>query len=375
MEKIVVATDSFKGSLSSKEAGDAIAAGVRLALPDADVVVVPVGDGGEGTVRALTDALGATEIRCRVHGPLGDAVDAAYAVSADGRTAIIEAAAAAGLTLIEPHLRNPMHTTTFGLGEVIADALRRGARRFLVGLGGSATNDAGTGLLAALGYEFRDGSGNILEMPCGEDLRHVAKIECKDMIPGLAESAFIVACDVDNPLWGPRGAACVFGPQKGASEDDVAVLDEGLRKFADVMAASGYPDVAAMPGAGAAGGLGAAFAAFLGGRLERGIDLVLEVVDFDRVLAGASLVITGEGRIDAQTAMGKTPAGILAAASRRGIPVIAVGGTVDRSVSLPAFAAVIESKPSEMPLEVAMNPEVARRNLEEAAFNNFNTYL
>lgn len=371
----MVATDSFKGSLSSKEAGDAIAAGVRRALPDADVVVVPVGDGGEGTVRALMDALGATEVRCRVHGPLKDAVDAVYAVSADGNTAIIEAAAAAGLTLLEPHRRNPMHTTTFGLGEMIEDALRRGIRRFLVGLGGSATNDAGTGMLAALGYEFRDGSGNLLEMPCGADLPRVASIESKDVIPELAESVFVVACDVDNPLYGPRGAACVFGPQKGASEAEVAVLDEGLRKFADVMASSGYLDVAAMPGVGAAGGLGAAFAAFLGARLERGIDMVLEAVDFDRVLAGASLVITGEGRIDAQTAMGKTPAGILAAASRQGIPVIAVGGTVDRSVALPDFAAVIESKPSDMPLEEAMNPEVARRNLEEAAFNNFNTYL
>lgn len=375
MEKIVVATDSFKGSLSSKEAGDAIAAGVRRALPDADVVVVPVGDGGEGTVRALMNAVGATEVRCRVHGPLADAVDAVYAISTDGRTAIIEAAAAAGLTLIEPHRRNPMRTTTFGLGEMIADALRRGVRRFLVGLGGSATNDGGAGMLAALGYEFRDGSGNLLKMPCGADLLRVARIESKNVVTELAESTFIVACDVTNPLYGPRGAACVFGPQKGASEDDVEVLDYGLRKLADVMTASGYPDVASMPGAGAAGGLGAAFAGFLGARLKRGTDMVLETVNFDSILTGASLVITGEGRIDAQTAMGKTPAGIFAAASRHGIPVIAIGGTVDRSVTLPAFAAVIESKPSDMPLEEAMNPEVARRNLEEAAFNNFNSYL
>lgn len=374
MEKIVVATDSFKGSLTSHEAGAAVAAGIRRAMPDADVLVVAVGDGGEGTVEALMDALDASFVSCRAHGPLMDGVEVSYAVSADGLTAVMEVAAAAGLTMIATERRNPLLTTSFGVGEMIADALRRGVRRFLIGLGGSATNDAGAGMLSALGFRFYDESGCRTDASGGKDLARIARIDHSFSVSGLADAEFIVACDVDNPLYGPRGAAYVFGPQKGASYSDVRTLDRGLRQFSEAMVASGYDDVSLMPGTGAAGGLGAAFFGILGAELKRGIDMVLDAVDFGGKLEGASLVITGEGRIDAQTVMGKTPSGVLGAASKTGIPVIAIGGSVEPGTVLPGFAAIVQAKPRGMALSEAMKPDVARRNIEDAAFRAVKAY-
>lgn len=368
MEKIVVAADSFKGSLTSAQACGAIAAGVRRALPDAEVIVVPVGDGGEGTMDALADALGASPISCRVHGPLMDPIKASYAVTSDGSTAIIEIAAAAGLTLVSSERRNPLVTTSFGVGEMIAGALRRGVRRFLIGLGGSATNDAGAGMLAALGFRFYDNAGCLINVPCGKDLERIVRIDGSSVIPELDEAEFIAACDVSNPLYGPVGAAYVFAPQKGASEADVEVLDSGLRSFSEAMISSGYEDVSQLPGAGAAGGLGGAFAGFLHADLRRGIDMVLDAVGFRQTIDGACLVITGEGRIDSQTLMGKTPAGVLAVALEKSIPVIAIGGSVEDGTELSGFAAVVQAMPAGMPVDEAMRPDVAVKNLENAAF-------
>ena len=367
MEKIVVATDSFKGSLSSRDAGMAVSAGVSRALPGSQVQVIAVGDGGEGTVEALTEALGASPVSCRAHGPLMEICEVPYAVSADGGTAVLEIAAAAGLTMVPPGRRNPLYTSTYGVGEAIADALRRGVRRFLIGL-------AGAGMLSALGYRFYDASGCAVRALCGQDLSGIARIDPAHSAPELAETQFIVACDVDNPLYGPRGAAYVFGPQKGASYSDVAALDLGLRQFSEAMVASGYDEVCDLPGAGAAGGLGAAFAGILGGRMRRGIDIVLDAVGFADRVEGASLVITGEGRIDAQTIMGKTPAGVLEAAAKKGIPVMAIGGSVEAGTQLPGFVSIVQATPPGMTLSEAMKSDVARRNIEEAAFRAIKEY-
>lgn len=374
MKKIVVATDSFKGSLSSQDAGTAVAAGVLRAMPGAQVQVIAVGDGGEGTADALAEALGTSPVSCCAHGPLMEVCEVAYAVSSDGRTAVLEIAAAAGLTLIPAWRRNPLYTSSYGVGEAIADALRRGVRRFLIGLGGSSTTDAGVGMLSALGYRFYDASGIAAEALSGRDLVRIARIDPADAVPELSDAEFIVACDVDNPLYGRDGAAYVFGPQKGASYSDVAVLDLGLRQFAKAMVASGYADVSELPGAGAAGGLGAAFAGILGGRLKRGINMVLDAVGFADIVDGASLVITGEGRIDSQTIMGKTPAGVFEAASKKGIPVMAVGGSIEAGTALPGFVSIVQSMPAGMPLSEAMKPEVARRNIEEAVFQVVKSY-
>lgn len=368
MEKIVVAADSFKGSLTAVQACGAIAAGVRRALPDAEVIAVPVGDGGEGTMNALSGALRASEVPCRIHGPLKEPLEAFYAVTPDGNTAVIEVAAAAGLTLVSQERRNPLDTTSFGVGEMIADALERGVRRFIVGLGGSATNDAGAGMLAALGFRFYDNAGKVINVPCGKDLEHIVRIDGSSVIPEVAEAEFIAACDISNPLYGPDGAAYVFAPQKGASEADVEVLDSGLRSFSEAMISSGYEDVSQLPGAGAAGGLGGAFAGFLHADLKRGVDMVLDAVGFRQTIDGARLVITGEGRIDSQTLMGKTPAGVLAVASEKSIPVIAIGGSVEDGTELPGFAAVVQAMPAGMPVDEAMRPDVAVKNLENAAF-------
>jgi glycerate kinase len=368
MEKIVVAADSFKGSLTAVQACGAIAAGVRRALPDAEVIAVPVGDGGEGTMNALSGALRASEVPCRIHGPLKEPLEAFYAVTPDGNTAVIEVAAAAGLTLVSQERRNPLDTTSFGVGEMIGDALERGVRLFIVGLGGSATNDAGAGMLAALGFRFYDNAGKVINVPCGKDLEHIVRIDGSSVIPELAEASFVAACDVSNPLYGPDGAAYVFAPQKGASEADVEVLDSGLRSFSEAMISSGYEDVSQLPGAGAAGGLGGAFAGFLHADLKHGVDMVLDAVGFRQTIDGARLVITGEGRIDSQTLMGKTPAGVLAVASEKSIPVIAIGGSVEDGTELPGFAAVVQAMPAGMPVDEAMRPDVAVKNLENAAF-------
>ena len=376
--KIVIASDSFKGSLASMEVARSVEMGILDVFPSCDVVKVAVADGGEGTMDALCQTLGGRFIRIPVQDPIGRTIFASYVILEDGNTAVLEMSSASGLTLLTPAERNPMLTSTYGTGQLIDDAIGRGCRRFLVGIGGSATNDAGMGMLTALGYRFLDAEGNELS-GAGASLSKVCGIDCSGVSQAVRDSEFIVACDVDSPLYGPDGAAYVFAPQKGADPDMVKALDDGLRHYADVVASytgkipmHGGPsctgetsimkDSASMPGAGAAGGLGYAFVAFFGARLQRGVDMVLDAVGFDSIIEGADLVITGEGRIDAQTLTGKTPYGVLQRASRQNIPVIALAGSVALDDSS-GFTAIRQITPPDMQLSEAMLPAVASANL------------
>ena len=382
--KIVIASDSFKGSLSSIEVAESVEKGILDVLPSCNVVKVAVADGGEGTKEALCQTLGGKTVEIPVEDPIGRTINASYVILEDGVTAVLEMSSASGLTLLTPSERNPMRTSTYGTGQLIADALGRGCRRFLTGIGGSATNDGGMGMLKALGYRFLDDDGNELS-GIGASLSKVCRIDDSRVLQAVHESEFIVACDVDSPLYGPDGAAYVFAPQKGADPEMVRALDDGLRHFAEVTAmymnssengssanlddgeyllvnGNVIQDMSSMSGAGAAGGLGYAFVTFLGARLKRGVDMVLDAIGFDRMIEGADLVITGEGRIDAQTFTGKTPYGVLQRASRQGIPVMALAGLVDLDDSS-GFTAIRQITPPNMRLSEAMLPTVASANL------------
>lgn len=364
MKKIIIACDSFKGSLGSEEVGVAASKGVRMADDSIETRVVAVADGGEGTVDALVRGLDGHYASCTVGGPLGDPVGARYGISGDGSTAIMEMAQASGLTLIPESRRNPLYTSTFGTGQMIADALGRGCTTILMGIGGSATNDGGMGLLSALGVRFFDEDGSELK-PSGESLEKIAAIDLSGMDSRARTATFRIACDVDNPLYGPDGAACVFAPQKGAGAEAVERLDRGLRNYARIVEKTTGRDVAAMPGAGAAGGLGACFAAFFRSTLEPGIELMLNAIRFDEIIAGADLIITGEGRLDTQTVHGKTPYGVLCAGRRQGIPVVAIGGAVTAYAELAAagFRAVFPVVPGPCTLAEAMDAATARCNV------------
>lgn len=364
MKKIIIACDSFKGSLGSEEVGVAASEGVRMADDSIETLVVAVADGGEGTVDALVRGLDGHYVNCTVCGPLGAPVEARYGISGDGATAIMEMAQASGLTLIPESRRNPLYTSTFGTGQMIADALGRGCTTILMGIGGSATNDGGMGLLSALGVRFFDEDGSELK-PSGESLEKIAAIDLSGMDSRARTATFRIACDVDNPLYGPDGAACVFAPQKGADAEAVERLDRGLRNYARIVEKTTGRDVAAMPGAGAAGGLGACFAAFFRSALEPGIELMLNAIHFDEIIAGADLIITGEGRLDSQTVHGKTPYGVLCAGRRQGIPVVAIGGAVTAYAELAAagFRAVFPVVPGPCTLAEAMDAATARRNV------------
>lgn len=367
MKKIVIAADSFKGSISSGCFAEVCRQAIATVMPECEVVKIPLGDGGEGTVEALTEALGGQLLTVTVADPLMRPVDAVYGISADGTTAIMEMAQASGLPLLAGDERNPMLTTTYGTGEMIADALGRGCKKILIGIGGSATNDGGMGMLRALGADFLDADAKVIDSPGrGCDLAGVASIDLSRLNPLVKTAEIIVACDVDNPFCGPRGAAAIFAPQKGADEAMVGTLDKGMKKFSRVLADLTGIDVAEMPGAGAAGGLGGALAAVLRARLMPGIDMVLDAVGFDGRIAGADLIITGEGRIDSQTLMGKTPFGVLTAAKRRNIPVVALGGSVEYSDQLcnAGYAAILSIQPSPLSLAEALDHETACRNLK-----------
>lgn len=365
--KIIAALDSFKGSLTSLEAGEACAAGIRCVLPSAEVRVVPVADGGEGTVEALTAALKGRFQECIVRGPLGEPVTAVYGISADGKTAVMEMSQASGLTLVPEKERNPLRTSTYGTGEMIVDAFRRGCRHIIMGIGGSATVDGGTGMMSALGVRFLDAQGHGLE-GCGGNLDRIMSINAGGLDETLGACKFSVACDVSNPLTGENGAARIFGPQKGASPSMVEELEKGMCNYARVLNTYAGRDVDSMPGAGAAGGVGAAMTAFLGAGLLPGAELMLDAIEFDRIIEGADLIITGEGRLDGQTLMGKTPFGILRAAKKHNIPVIAVGGSVENRDGLldSGFTGVYTVTPEGMSIEEAMIPEVAKANVARA---------
>ncbi len=363
--KIVIASDSFKGSLSSMEVAQAATRGIKAVYPDCHVIAVNVADGGEGTVEAIVNTLGGEIVTATVHDPLGRLIPARYGIA--GNKAIIEMAAASGLTLLCPEERNPWLTSTHGTGELIMDAMRRGCRQFLIGIGGSATNDAGTGMLQAMGFRFYDSNDNEIEQCCGGTMYLIARIDDSEVPDCVRQSQFTVACDVDTPFCGTEGAAPVFAPQKGADPDMVARLNAGMASLAEVIENKYHINIVPVAGAGAAGGMGGGFRAFLNATLKRGIDMVLDTIDFDQMIAGADLIITGEGKIDIQTAKGKTAAGVLARAKAQDIPVIAIGGCVERceSVEQMGFAGIYPITEEKLPLEIAMQAEVAAANIEK----------
>ena len=323
--KIVIAPDSFKESLSAAAVAEAIAAGLREVWPQAELLCRPMADGGEGTVAALVAATGGEYRETLVRGPLGEPVAAHWGWIAQSRSAVIEMAAASGLHLVPAERRDALRACTYGTGELILAALEAGAERIVLGFGGSATNDAGSGMLRALGARFADAEGRPLA-PGGAALAQLAQIDLSGLDPRLARVDFEVACDVDNPLCGPRGASQVFGPQKGATPEQVRQLDAALGHFADVCAQTLGRDGRDLPGCGAAGGIGFAARSFLAATFRPGIELVAEVSGLEQAVVGADLVITGEGRIDMQTLHGKTPMGVASIAKRHGVPVIALAG-------------------------------------------------
>ena len=325
--RVVIAPDSFKGSATAQQVAAALAAGWHREWPETHIDAVPVADGGEGTVDAMVHATSGRFAEAFVTGPLGEPVTARYGILGDGATAVIEMAAASGLTLVPAHARDPRRTTTRGTGELILAALDAGCRRIIVGIGGSATNDGGAGMAQALGVRLLDEAGNDLP-PGGGALRRLARIDVSGLDPRVREAELVVACDVDNPLTGPRGASRVFGPQKGATPDMVDELDAALTHYAAVILRDLGLDVTKLPGAGAAGGLGAGLVAFCGATLRPGAAIVLEAVGLERYVRVADLVITGEGRLDGQSAAGKAPVAVARLAKRWGKPVIAVAGAL-----------------------------------------------
>ena len=333
--KILIAPDSFKGSLSAAQAAEAMAAGVRLVRPDTQVVLLPLADGGEGTVEALVLATGGRRKSLWVTGPLGEPAEAVWGrLGPDGHMAVVEMAAAAGLPLVPLDRRDPRRTTTWGVGELLRQAVSRGARRILVGLGGSATNDGGAGAMQALGVRFLDAAGVPLPEPItGGDLVRLAHVDASVLRALFVGVEVVIASDVTNPLLGPSGASAVYGPQKGADAAIVAELESALTQYAAVLRRDLGRDVAALPGAGAAGGMGAGLMAFLDARMQSGIDLILDAARFEEQAAGADWLLTGEGRIDAQTLAGKTISGVLRRCRPLGLPILAFGGSVDDAAS------------------------------------------
>jgi len=364
--KIVVAPDSFKECLSAREVGDAIAKGVLDAAPDAEVVCVPMADGGEGTVDALVDATGGEIVECDVTAPLGETTRARFGVLGDGKTAVIEMASASGLPLVPPERRNPLVTTTFGTGELIKAALDRGVEKVLIGIGGSATVDGGAGMAQALGVKLLDAGGRDVARGGGA-LAGLDRIDLSTRDPRIPRTIVEVACDVDNPLVGETGAAQVYGPQKGATPEQVRVLDEALGRLAEVIERDCGMDVAGIPGSGAAGGLGAGLVAFLGAKLRPGVDMVVEAVGLAEKMHGADLVLTGEGQMDRQSVFGKTPVGVAAAAKKLGVPTVAIVGCIGEGadeVLAHGIDAVFSIHPGPMTRKRAMReaPQLLRRS-------------
>ena len=367
--KVVVAIDSFKGSLSSMEAGQAIAEGVKRVYQHAEVVVRPLADGGEGTVEALVEGMGGIFVTKEVTGPLGEKVEAVYGMieSKDdlSKTAIIEMSAAAGITLVPEESRNPMNTTTYGVGELILDAIERGCRHFIVGIGGSATNDGGVGMLQALGYDFVTQEGKAISYG-GNGLRELASIEESNVHPTLKECTFKVACDVTNPLCGENGSSAIFGPQKGATPEMIQELDQSLLHYAELSKNINSHADLFYPGTGAAGGMGFAFLTYTNATLESGIQIVLTETKLEELIITADFVVTGEGRLDGQTALGKAPIGVASLAKKHQKKVLAFAGAVTPDAKecnqhgIDAFFPILRGV---VTLKEAMNKEVAHQNM------------
>ncbi len=362
--KVVVAIDSLKGSMTSMEAGRAIKEGILNVLPDTEVIVKPLADGGEGTTEALAEGLGGEMVTVDVHGPLETRVQASYGMIRETGTAIMEMAAASGIILVGKDKR-PLDATTYGVGEMIKDAIQKGCRNFIIGIGGSATNDGGIGMLTALGYEFLDAEGKAAGIGAGA-LSHVASIKKDHVLPELKECSFKIACDVTNPLCGTNGATYIYGPQKGVTEDMRDDLDAAMANYAKVTRECMGTDHMESEGAGAAGGLGFAFLSYLNGDLQPGIELVLDAVEMEKTMEGADLVFTGEGRLDYQTAMGKAPVGIAKLAKKHGAKVVALAGAVIEGAEkcnengIDAFFPILRKI---VTLDEAMEPETARQNM------------
>ena len=368
--RIVIAPQAFKHSIGARAAALAMERGIRSAMPDAETVLIPVADGGDGTLAALIDTTGGQFHHATVTGPLGDPVAAQWGVMGDGQTAVIEMALASGLALIPDDRRDPRVATTYGTGQLMQAALDAGYTRIIVGLGGSATNDGGAGMASALGVRFRDASGNDLP-PGGAALVNLAHIDVSDCHPGLAGATIIGATDVTNPLCGDTGASAIFGPQKGATTEMVAELDACLSNFAAVVKSALGIDVLDTPGSGAAGGLGAGLIAFAGAELRSGIDMVCDVLDFDQHAAAADLVITGEGRADRSTAFDKTPVGVARRARSFGVPTILLAGSLGPGYDLlydhgiDAIVSIAE-EPTDLPTSLERGGELLERAAERA---------
>ena len=372
--KVVIAIDSFKGSLDTFQSGAAVSDALQIVYPDAKARVCPLADGGEGTVSAIVGALGGEICHAEVCGPLGEPVIAEYGVIPKKRLAIIEMSAAAGITLVPDGKKNPLYTTTFGVGELILHAIRKtGCRHFLIGIGGSATNDGGIGMLSALGYEFLDKDGKPVSR-YGIGLRDITSINVNNRLQELASCSFEIACDVKNALCGENGCSRIYGPQKGADEEIIRDMDSWLSAYASLTRSVLKNADASFSGAGAAGGLGFAFHSYLGASLTSGIELVMRVTELEKHIKDADVVITGEGRLDAQSCMGKAPVGVAMVAKKYGKPVIAFSGAVTRDARLAnengidAFFPIVRAPAS---LEDAMNQENAYENLKDTAEQAF----
>lgn len=365
--KVVVAIDSLKGSLSSLEAGKAISDGIKKVDPNIEVIIKPLADGGEGTVEALSLGMGGKILTTRVTGPLGEAVDCDYGVIEQTKTAIIEMSGAAGITLVADQDRNPMNTTTYGVGEVIKDAISKGYRRFIVGIGGSATNDGGVGMLQALGFDFLDKDKN--PIPLGaKGLEILDSIHDENVIPELKDCEFKIACDVTNPLCGTNGASAVYGPQKGATSSMVMQMDKWLAYYAALTREKYKKANPKEAGTGAAGGLGFAFLSYTNAVLESGINIVLNETKLEDEIKDADYVITGEGRLDFQTAMGKAPIGVAKLAKKYDKKVLAFAGCVTKEAvecnrnGIDAFFPILRRVVSS---QEAMDPDRARENMSD----------
>ena len=371
--KIVVAIDSLKGSLTSLEAGQAIKQGITRAIPDAEVSVRPLADGGEGTVEALILGMNGRNVCVTVSGPLGKPVECTYGILEDNKTAILEMSGAAGITLVSEQERNPLNTTTYGVGEVIKDAIQKGCRRFIVGIGGSATNDGGIGMLQALGYGFLDKNGNPVSFGA-KGLQDLVEITDTGVIPELKECTFHIACDVTNPLCGKQGCSAVYGPQKGATPSMIMQMDKWLGDYA-ALATEKFPKADAdYPGTGAAGGMGFAFLTFTNAVLESGIKIILEETHLEDFIKDADIVVTGEGRLDGQTVMGKAPIGVAKIAKKYNKMVVAFSGCVTEDAYLCNAAGIDAFFPilrGVVPFQEAMNKETAEKNMIAATEQTF----
>ena len=361
INKIVLAFDSFKGSASSTELADAARQAILGEIPQCKIAQFAIADGGEGTTAAICSAIESRVVECDTTDPLMRPISTQYNITPDG-VAIMEMASASGLTLVEPHLRNPLVTTTYGTGEMILDAISKGCRTIILGIGGSATNDAAIGLLSALGIRFYDKEGNPTLELC-----KVADFDIREINPDVKNTKFIIACDVNNPFYGDRGAAHIYSPQKGASPSQVEELDAGLRNFAALVKTKLGINLQEIPGTGAAGGMGGGLLAFLNATLKPGIDTILEMIGFDKEVAAASAVFTGEGRIDSQSGMGKAIGGIIKLAQKHNVPVIAIGGSVADDVDADKLGllAAMSIQQGPFSLEDSMKKENTLKNVEK----------